>query len=392
MKKLLIALLAVTGFSLAQAQSTVTVYGLLDVGYIGTNYKGVGTSATSSQNTNAFGNSAEQSSRLGFKGQEDLGGGLSAVFTIETGLNPADSTASTFNNRQSFVGLRQNGIGQVAVGTQYTPIFNAVSLTDAGQQNNMIGNVINATSPQANGNSGSAPFANSTSSSNSSDAFTVRVSNALTATTSNFEGFTGTALLVVNNQNATQTSSTSGGTNNASGWGLGANYEWEKLLVTANYQALKSFQSAATLTTPAPALWTGAAGGTNTQDNQTYVAATYDFGILKAYAQYINRKATDTLNTGYYAQRKAEQIGIRGNITPNIDAWLSGGLGKVTAFGAGQPVANFTAFQLGSNYWLSKRTNLYAIYGQTQTSSVASAGSNPALAGSNYALGVRHTF
>ena len=146
------------------------------------------------------------------------------------------------------------------------------------------------------------------------------------------------------------------------------------------------------LTTPAPALWTGAAGGTNTQDNQTYVAATYDFGILKAYAQYINRKATDTLNTGYYAQRKAEQIGIRGNITPNIDAWLSGGLGKVTAFGVGQPVANFTAFQLGSNYWLSKRTNLYAIYGQTQTSSVASAGSNPALAGSNYALGVRHTF
>jgi len=392
MKKLLIALLAVTGFSLAQAQSNVTVYGLLDVGYIGTNYKGVGTSATSSQNTNAFGNSAEQSSRLGFKGSEDLGGGLSAIFTVETGLNPSDSTASTFNNRQSFVGFRQNGIGQVAVGTQYTPIFNAIALTDAGQMNNLVGDAIYASNPQSNGNSGYGPYANSTSSSSSSDAFTVRVSNSLTATTSNFAGFTGTGLLVVNNQNATQTSSTSGGTNNASGWGLGANYEWEKLLVTANYQALKSFQSAATLTTPAPALWTGAAGGTNTQDNQTYVAATYDFGILKAYAQYINRKATDTLNTGYYAQRKAEQIGIRGNITPTIDAWLSGGLGKVTAFGVGQPVANFTAFQLGSNYWLSKRTNLYAIYGQTQTSSVASAGGNPSLAGSNYALGVRHTF
>ena len=393
MKKLLLALTAVLlGTSVAQAQSSVTIYGLLDVGYIGTNYKGIGTDATSKQNTSAFGQSAESSSRLGFRGQEDLGGGTSAIFTVETGLNPDGGQASTFNNRQSFVGIKQNGIGTIALGTQYTPIYNAVAKTDAGQMNNMIGDAIYATTPQAIGNSGSSTFANGTSSAGTSDAFTVRTSNSVTVTSDNFAGFTGTGLLVANNTNQTQTSPTTGGNTNYSGWGLGANYEWRKLLVTANYQSLKSLQSAATLTSPTPALWTTATGGVNTQDNQTYVAATYDFGILKAYAQYINRKATDTLNPGYYAKRSAEQIGIRGNITSNIDAWLSGGLGKTTAFDQGSPSANFTAWQLGSNYYLSKRTNLYAIYGQSQTSSVASLGSNPALSGSNYAVGVRHTF
>ena len=124
--------------------------------------------------------------------------------------------------------------------------------------------------------------------------------------------------------------------------------------------------------------------------NQTYVAATYDFGILKAYAQWINRKAVDTLNTNYFANRTAQQIGVRGNFTSNIDGWASIGNGKVSAFGASQPTANFTGFQLGSNYYLSKRTNLYAIYGKNQTSSVSA--SLGAVSGSNYAVGVRHTF
>jgi predicted porin len=389
MKKLLLALLAVTGFNVAQAQSSVTVYGILDVGYIGTNYRGTAGNETGKQNTNAFGNNAETSSRLGFKGVEDLGGGTSAFFTVETGLNPNNATASTFNNRQSFVGLQQKGIGNFAIGTQNTPIHKAVGVTDPGQINNMMGNVIFATTPQANGNSGAGNYTKSTSSSGTSDAYTVRVSNALTVTSDTFAGFTGTGLVVANNVNQTQTDATTGGTTNYNGWGLGVNYEWQKLLLTANYQALKSFQSAATLTSPTPALWTTAGGGTNTQDNQTYIAGTYDFGILKAYAQYINRKVTDTLNTGYYAQRKAEQIGVRGFFATRIEGWVSAGLGQATTFGAGQPTANFNAYQLGSNYWLSKRTNLYAIYGQTQTASVSP---NAALAGSNYAVGVRHTF
>ena len=396
MKKLLLALLAVTGFGVAHAQSSVSIYGILDVGYIGTNYKGVGTSPTNQQNTNGFGQSAEQTSRLGFKGQEDMGGGTSAVFTLETGLNPSNSTLSTFNTRQAFVGLKQQGYGTAAIGTQYTPIYNAVGQTDAGQMNNMLGSLIYATNPQANGNSGSGPFANSSSSAGTSDAFTVRTSNALTVRSDRFAGFAGEAILVSNGTDNTQTTTVTNGTttitggqNTNTGWGLGANYTYDKFYATVAYQAFKNYTSG-TLTSPTPALWTTASGGVNTQDNQTYVAATYDFGILKAYAQYINRKATDSLNTGYYAQRKAEQIGVRGFFTPTIEGWASAGLGKTTAFGQGQPTANFTGYQLGTNYWLSKRTNAYAIFGSTQTSSVAP--STAAVSGNGYAVGVRHTF
>jgi predicted porin len=389
MKKLLLAtLLASAGLGVAQAQSSVTIYGLLDVGYIGTNYKGIGTEATSKQQTSAFGNNGESNSRLGFRGQEDLGGGTSAIFTVETGLNPSNSTMSTFNNRQSFVGLKQNGLGQVAVGTQYTPIHTAVGATSANQQNNMVGDVIYASNPQLNGNSGSSTFSNSTSSAGTSDAYTVRVSNSVKAISDNFKGFTGTGFVTANNTNSTQTSATTGGDNNYSGWGLGVNYEWKKLLVTANYQALKSVVPG-TLTSPTPALWTTASGGVNTQDNQTYAAATYDFGILKAYAQWINRKATSTINSGYFASRTAQQIGVRGNFTANVDAWASVGNGRVDGFGSSIPSANFVGYQLGSNYYLSKRTNLYAIYGQSNTSSTSVL---PALSANTYALGMRHTF
>ena len=88
-----------------------------------------------------------------------------------------------------------------------------------------------------------------------------------------------------------------------------------------------------------------------------------------------------------------EQIGVRSFITPTIEGWASIGTGRYTAFGSGQPTANFNGWQLGSNYYLSKRTNLYAIYGKAQTSNVVSvAGINGSASASQYAIGVRHTF
>ena len=86
MKKLLVALLATAGITSAFAQSSVSVYGIIDAGYLGTNYTGVGTSSTAKQTTSGFGQSAESASRLGFKGTEDLGNGTSAFFLFETML------------------------------------------------------------------------------------------------------------------------------------------------------------------------------------------------------------------------------------------------------------------------------------------------------------------
>jgi predicted porin len=403
MKKSLFALAAVTAFAgAAQAQSSVTVYGILDVGYIGGNVRGTSATAGGSQKGtySAIGSSAESTSRLGFRGTEDLGGGMSAFFTLETGIQPTNATASTFNNRQTFVGLKDNKIGAISFGTQYTPIHSAVAVTSANQQNNMVGDAIYPITPANNGNSGIGQISSTTS---NTDSYTIRTANMVKLESNTVAGFKGTAFYTANNQDTTQVAtsaaSTNGGTNNQNGWGVGVNYTWQKLLVTANYQALNSRQSSNTTsvslapgsTYVGPAIWSNATGGTNVRDNQMYFAGTYDFGILKAYAQYINRKATSQITSNDYVSRSAQQIGVRSFITPVIEAWASAGTGRFDSFGVTAPTVNFTAYQLGSNYYLSKRTNLYAIFGSTQQSSgnVAAA---PSVGANNYALGVRHTF
>jgi predicted porin len=422
MKKSLLAVAAIGAFaSAAQAQSSVTVYGILDVGYVGGTTRVNDSSKTAGYNNgtakttiNQFGQGAEQTNRLGFKGVEDLGNGTSAFFTAEFALAPQDQTLSGntnngLSNRQTFVGLKKNGIGQTAVGLQYTPIFNAAAATDVGQLNNITGNVIYA---------GSTGIASANAGSNNLG-FTNRTANTLSVQSDNFSGFKASAIYTLNNKNATETitSVTTGGNTNASGWGLGADFTYNKFYITAAYQAFKQLTvsngdlaassawtyaqaNGATTATSTTGGNTGQVAGTSTvngyaqnvQDNQFYAGTTYDFGILKAYAQYVSRKVTSTISTDFYAKRTAEQIGVRSYITPTIEAWASAGLGRYTTFGANTPTANFNGWQLGSNYYLSKRTNLYAIYGQTLTSTAAAGTTTTGGGLNNYAIGVRHTF
>src|SRR5450830_737338 len=117
MKKSLIALSVLAAISgVAQAQSSVTIYGVVDMAFQAESKAGVKKYAI---------DSGEQAgSRLGFKGTEDLGGGLKAIFDIEAGIL-GDSGASqgglTFG-RQSWVGLTGD-FGTVKAGRQYTPQF-----------------------------------------------------------------------------------------------------------------------------------------------------------------------------------------------------------------------------------------------------------------------------
>jgi len=393
MKKSLFAMAAVTAFAgAAQAQSSVTVYGILDAGYVGGNQRIATGSTVTGTNANQFAIAgSESTSRLGFKGVEDLGGGKSAFFTVEVTL-AGDTTAVLGGTRQAFVGLKDNKIGSAAIGIQNTIVHEAVGATDVGQQNNIAGNVIYATS--------SGLTATSNANSGHTDAYTVRTSNTVKYVSPSFAGLTVKATYAMNNDNTSQTAAynitngtNSGGTTNYNGWGVGADYGWNKLLVTANYQALKSVQPYGSSTgtnpyNPADAAWTTTTGGVNSQDNQAYAAATYDFGILKAYAQYVNRKATAVQSSNYYLSRSAQQLGVRSFITPTVEAWASLGNGRFRSFGNSSPTANFTGYQVGSNYYLSKRTNLYAIFGSVETSSTT----NGAFSQNNYAMGVRHTF
>lgn len=356
----------------ASAQSSVTIYGILDVGYIGKNMKGTPSTATNTLNSNQFGSSAETSSRLGFRGVEDLGGGTSAFFTIETGITPTSSTVSTWNNRQSFVGIAQKGLGNVAIGTQYGPIHRAVGATDPGQQNNTIGSVIY---PSAGTDGGQA---------SADAAYTIRFANSLTASTERFKGFSANAIYALNNQDSTQTGANTGGNVNNNAYGLGVDYTLGNLYATVAYQSVKSINN----TVPTASI-NSTFVGTNTTDSQLYAGATYDLKIVKLFAGFTDRKIQSNLNSNDSLNRTAQQIGVRGFVTKKVEGWASVGNGRYNAFGTNQATANFTGYQVGSNYWMSKRTNLYAIVGSTQSSSTSTTGS---LSGNMYAVGARHTF
>jgi predicted porin len=103
---------------LAQAQSSVTVYGVVSQDAV--RVTGVYRAASKTfTKLYALDNGALTASRLGFKGSEDLGGGLAATFGLESGLSPDTGTAtSTFWNRGSTVGLK-GSFGAVTFGRQW---------------------------------------------------------------------------------------------------------------------------------------------------------------------------------------------------------------------------------------------------------------------------------
>ena len=117
MKKTLIALAAVAATGAAMAQSSVTIYGVVDVGFTSVNNSGVG----STDNTGLT-SSNMTTNRLGFRGTEDLGGGLKANFQVETSLAADAPAASSIGDRGAWVGL-SGGFGEIRLGREYSTTF-----------------------------------------------------------------------------------------------------------------------------------------------------------------------------------------------------------------------------------------------------------------------------
>ena len=165
MQKKIIAL-AIAGLAstAAFAQSNVTVYGVVDAAYVYTNSNGGTTvdvpGAAHGVDTSAISSGGLAGSRIGFKGTEDLGNGLKAVFVLEYALDidgnfGVGSSASGLNARQQFVGLSGKA-GTLSLGRQYAPGYYTVAMdatvastplssVDAGQS--FLGATIRASSP-----------------------------------------------------------------------------------------------------------------------------------------------------------------------------------------------------------------------------------------------------
>lgn len=109
---------------LSHAESTVSLYGLADAG-VGI-YRGGGAA-----NQTRFASGQDAPSRIGFQGKEDMGGGLSAVFKLEAGLNLADGSGAKGGglafNRSSYVGL-EGGFGQLVIGRVWSVTDDAWSV------------------------------------------------------------------------------------------------------------------------------------------------------------------------------------------------------------------------------------------------------------------------
>src|SRR3954471_7838317 len=144
MKKSLLALAVLTAVTgAAYAQSTVTLYGKVDLGL-------VLDSGSASGKSVRVASGVTGGSRLGFKGVEDLGGGMKASFQLETGYC-ADSTAGAANfctGGNNFMGRQAHGdltgaFGALSAGRQYSLGFSNLSTIDpfgtafAGQTTNV---------------------------------------------------------------------------------------------------------------------------------------------------------------------------------------------------------------------------------------------------------------
>jgi predicted porin len=137
MKKTLLALSLLAGFAAsASAQSTVTLFGVMDA-----NLRQIDNNGTK---VRQLGTDGLSSSRLGFRGVEDLGGGFKAGFWLEAALNPDDGTINSsgkFWHRRSTVSL-EGAFGEIRLGRDYAPTYTGISDFDAFGDNG-VGKITN---------------------------------------------------------------------------------------------------------------------------------------------------------------------------------------------------------------------------------------------------------
>lgn len=154
MKKSLLAAAVVASFAgaAAAAESSITLYGIVDVGI-----RHQTNAASNGDSITTMNPGTLSTSRWGLRGNEDLGGGMNAIFTMEAGFNVDDGTQNGSTrafHRQSFLGM--NGTwGQLTFGRQYNTLFDTSAKFDPlgyatfGHNNNGTGALQNATTAAA---------------------------------------------------------------------------------------------------------------------------------------------------------------------------------------------------------------------------------------------------
>jgi len=392
MKKSLLALAAMGAFAgSAQAQSSVSVYGIYDGGYSVTKTD-MSTAAgvkTGTQGGGFTGNESA-SSRIGFRGVEDLGGGLSANFNLELGITPGTGQVGTTpaaaaaatggvatganqgsetGVRTSIVGIGSKEFGSLAVGRQLTGMHSILA-GDVWGGNNMAGDITYSdVSSTANGAGVTA-----TARINS---VTTRASNMLTYTSPTVTG----ANLRADYGNTVATSVSQPGIQFAMK-GIYAGYKYGP--VTAKIGRVEAVSNEALAATAAYA----ASKTVVTGGNIMY----QDKGLTVQYTNGRNLTETYTAAGGYIqgSAVKANKISASyqiGAVMPFVQYGQGVSEGVRTAANTS---TDDKAFQLGAEYALSKRSSLYAAYGSHKKALKTNSSASTEV--TDMAVGVRHTF
>ncbi len=403
MKKLLIASAALAMVAgTAQAQSSVTVYGTYDLGYQALSYDNVGGStATGAQDkVSGIAGSTLTSNRIGFRGTEDLGGGLKANFNLEYGFasnlfgdtvttstTPASTMVSgastaptttpgvasglggTLQTRTSRVGLESATLGRLDVGYGLTGLFATVTSHSPLPGNNFIGDVA-YTSQASTGASAAGTHAGSASSRILSGA--VRA-NGVQYTSPSFGG----VQAVVDYANSSVKNGDSGVTDTrAQNAGLTLRYSAGALALAATVHNLKTDANTEN-------------NNINSVDFQA-VSARYAVTSNLAVNALIAKNKT-TAQTGLQSGKNdVMQVGASYTMGKNqlVAQWGEGdGEGAV-----GVDQRDRKGYQIGAIHNLSKRTNMYAIYGSQEAKFVTTTNVGNTEKVSGYTVGVRHSF
>jgi predicted porin len=389
MKKTLVALAALAVVSAASAQSTVTMYGVVDMGIANlkdslTAPAALGLAANGDYTKNGVQQGTMSNSRIGFKGTEDLGGGLKADFKLELAVLP-DEKAGSLSTRVGTVGLSGN-FGAVTIGRQYTPYFDTQNAMDlAGNLNATPGYVVNAHIFDGGRASNSVKYASPTF-----GGFTaLAIVGAGTATSA----ATGTAAAVGAGA-GTETVNSNGNQAEGKMFGLAGIYAAGPLVAGLAYNDITNPSKNATIPLGGIGLITASsASGANTigfgvgsDEVKTWAAGvSYDFAVVKASVAYSN--LTDTLAGRSDLTSKGYNFSIA---APFGATTLVANLGRANVQGGALGLdTTITGFQLMANYALSKRTTAYAVAGRDTTNDSAF---GDVLVRTSTAVGVRHTF
>jgi len=356
MKKSLIALAVLAASGAAMAQSSVTLYGVADA-FVGSkdlntvNAAGV----VSKTRQTVIDTNGLNSSRWGLRGTEDLGGGLKALFVLESGLNidtGAATGGTTLFNRQAFVGLN-SGFGTVALGRQYSA-YDSIRGTFFSAQANSTSfdatnsNAINSALGTAltTGTAAAQVAAVAGSRIGAWTGYQTRYDNSISFTSANYSGFQGSVVYGFGENKTPTTDATrnvSVGLSYANGpIGIAVSHADDELLADFHVK-------------------------------NTGIGGYYDFGMAKAFLSFNQAKVTGL------EKQKEWAVGLRAPLGATT-------LVAQYAQSKGDDLGKNQSVGLEAQYSLSKRTTAYAAYNRTKVELLNDAKNTL------FGLGVRHTF